>query len=114
MTENPDQIIEHKPSFCTCCGSDLSDTPEVMLLKRQVVDIPPIFPQYTEHRTFKRTCTCGHKNESVFPQEIRASISYGANIQATVAYLHTRQYLPFERMREFLWIYASYLFHREH
>lgn len=101
MVENPDQIINHKPDFCNCCGNDLSDKPEELLLKRQVVDIPVIFPKYTEHRIFKKTCSCGHQNKSVFPENVRTTISYGTNIQATIAYLHTRQYLPFERMSEY-------------
>lgn len=101
MVENPDQIINHKPDFCNCCGNDLSDKPEELLLKRQVVDIPVIFPKYTEHRIFKKTCSCGHQNKSVFPENVRTTISYGANIQATIAYMHTRQYLPFERMSEY-------------
>lgn len=101
MVENPDQIINHKPDFCNCCGNDLSDKPEELLLKRQVVDIPVIFPKYTEHRIFKKTCSCGHQNKSVFPENVKTTISYGANIQATIAYMHTRQYLPFERMSEY-------------
>jgi len=102
IVENPDQTIEYKPNFCNCCGNDLSNVQEELLLKRQVVDIPVIFPKYTEHRTFKKTCSCGHQNESAFPDNVRSTISYGANIQATIAYMHTRQYLPFERMSEFL------------
>jgi len=96
MAKNPDQIINHKPDFCNCCGNDLSNTPQELILKRQVVDI-----QYTEHRIFNKTCSCGHQNKSVFPENIRATISYGTNIQAVIAYMHTRQYLPFERMSEF-------------
>jgi transposase len=101
MVENPDQIINHKPDFCNCCGNDLSDKAEELLLKRQVVDIPVIFPKYTEHRIFKKTCSCGHQNKCIFPENVRATISYGTNIQATIAYMHTRQYLPFERMSEY-------------
>jgi transposase len=101
MVEHPDQIIRHKPDFCTCCGNDLSNTSQAFLLKRQVVDIPVISPTYTEHQIFKKTCSCGHQNSSVFLENIKASISYGSTIQATIAYMHTRQYLPFERMSEF-------------
>jgi len=32
---------------------------------------------------------------------VNTSISYGANVEATIAYLHTCQFLPFERMSEF-------------
>jgi transposase len=101
MVENPDKIVNHKPNFCNCCGNDLSEKLEELLLKRQVLDIPVVFPEYTEHRIFQKKCTCGHQNKAVFPENVRAPISYGANIQATIAYLHTRQYLPFERMSEF-------------
>lgn len=101
MVENPDQIFNHRPEFCNCCGNDLNNEPEEFLLKRQVVDIPAILPKFTEHRIFKKTCSCGHHNTAVFPENVRASISYGTNIQATIAYMHTRQYLPFERMSEF-------------
>jgi transposase len=101
MAETPDEIVCHSPDFCNCCGTNLSDEPAELLLKRQVVDIPAILPKYTEHRTFKKTCSCGHQNKAVFPKNVRATISYGANIQATIGYMHTRQYLPFERMAEF-------------
>lgn len=54
MVENPDQIINHTPEFCNCCGNDLYNEPEELLLKRQVVDIPAILPKHTEHRVFKK------------------------------------------------------------
>ncbi|TXD45817.1 MULTISPECIES: IS66 family transposase, partial [unclassified Polaribacter] len=101
MVENPDQIFNHTPEFCNCCGNDLKNESEEFLLKRQVVDIPAILPKYTEHRIFKKSCSCGHHTTADFPENVRATISYGANIQATIAYMHTRQYLPFERMSEF-------------
>lgn len=101
MVENPDQIINHTPEFCNCCGNDLNNESGEFVLKRQVVDIPIISPTYTEHRIFKKTCTCGHHNTAIFPKNVKATISYGTNIQATIAYMHTRQYLPFERMSEF-------------
>lgn len=101
MTGTPDSIIDHQPDFCGSCSKDLSETVPELISRRQVVDIPPIKPEYTEHRIYRRTCSCGHCNLSDFPVQVRTSISYGPNIQATIAYLHTRQYLPFERMSEF-------------
>ena len=101
MIENPDSIIEHKPEFCNLCGDDLSDEPATFILRRQVVDIPPIIPEFTEHRIFQKTCACGHHTKALFPSGVNSPISYGSNIQATIAYMHTRQYLPFERMSEF-------------
>ncbi|SFF20478.1 transposase [Flavobacterium xueshanense] len=66
-----------------------------------MVDIPIIFPKYTKHRIIKKTRYCSHQNKSDFPKNVRATISYDANIQAIIAYMHTGQYLPFERMSEY-------------
>jgi transposase len=101
MTENPDEIIEHKPQFCSLCGNSLSDVDTELISKRQIIDIPPISPQYIEHRIFRSICKCGHQTETVFPAGINSPISYGPNTEATIAYLHTRQYIPFERMSEY-------------
>ena len=101
MVENPDTIIIHKPDFCTNCGNDLKTSTFEYLIRRQIIDIPPIKPEITEHQIFKTICSCGFCNVSEFPVEVAAAISYGTNIQATIAYLHTRQYLPFSRMSEF-------------
>jgi transposase len=101
MTETPDFTVEHQPAFCNHCGADVSNRSSEFVMRRQVVDIPPIVPQYTEHRVYKTTCTCGHQTVSSFPAGINASISYGCGIEATIAYMHTRQYIPYERMSEY-------------
>lgn len=101
MTETPDFIIEHKPQYCNHCGKDITGIEAELVTRRQVVDIPPFIPQYTEHRTYRVVCSCGHQTVAAFPSGINAPISYGANIEAIIAYLHTRQYIPFERMSEY-------------
>ena len=101
MTETPDIVIEHKPQYCNHCGKDITDIEPELITCRQMVDIPPIIPQYTEHRAYRVTCSCGHQTEASFPSGINAPISYGPSIEAFIAYLHTRQYIPFERMREY-------------
>ncbi|OYU92743.1 MAG: transposase [Bacteroidetes bacterium B1(2017)] len=102
MTEHPDQIIDYVPDFCVECGSDLQDVPVEFIGKRQVVDIPIIKPQYVEHRIYQKQCNCGHATCGNFPQNVNASISYGANTESLIGYLFSRQYMPFDRMREFL------------
>jgi len=101
MVENPDTIILHEPNFCKNCGGDLTSTLSEFVSRRQLIDIPPIKPEYTEHQIYKKVCHCGFCNVSEFPKEVLHPISYGVNIQASIAYLHTRQYLPFARMSEF-------------
>lgn len=101
MVENPDTIVIHQPDFCNSCGNTLQDVLPEFIGRRQIIDIPPIKPEYTEHQIYRKTCSCGVLCQANFPQGIDFPISYGANIQATIAYLHTRQYLPFARMSEF-------------
>lgn len=101
MTENPDKVVDYVPDFCGKCGCDLEGVSEDFIGKRQVVDIPVIQPEYIEHRIYQKTCNCGHSNCASYPSNVKASISYGANTESLVGYLFSRQYMPFERMREF-------------
>ena len=101
MTATPDIVIEHKPFFCTCCGLDLHGQEAELISRRQVIDIPPIKPVYTEHRQYRAVCPCGHQTTGTFPQGIGAPISYGNHAEALIAYLHTRHYVPFARTSEF-------------
>jgi transposase len=95
------KVIQHIPAFCNCCGKDLSGVPEVMSEKRQVIDIPPIKTEYIEHQVFSKTCSCGHLTQSQFPQEVKSSVQYGSKVEALIAYMYARHYLPFNRMKEF-------------
>ncbi|MCK5907951.1 MAG: IS66 family transposase zinc-finger binding domain-containing protein, partial [Flavobacteriales bacterium] len=98
MVANPDEIIDLSPNFCNKCGSSLSSIPSEFISKRQITDIPPIDIKYTEYRVFEKTCTCGCQNKSSFPSDVNSPIGYGPNIQSHIAYLHTRQYVPYQRM----------------
>jgi transposase len=100
ISDSPTEIVVHSPNYCTCCGNDLSGVASDFIGKRQVVDIPPVVPVVTEHQVYGRLCSCGHFTESAYPAEAHSAVCYGSNIQALTAYLHARQYLPFERMCE--------------
>ena len=100
MVSTPDIVDRRVPGYCKQCGSDLSDTPTEFLGKRQVIDIPPIVPVVTEQRIYGRTCNCGHTTCGQYSKNANAPVGYGENIEGMVAYLHARQYLPVDRMRE--------------
>jgi len=97
-----DIIVEHKPNYCNCCGQDLTEVPEALIETRQVIDIPIIKSVCTEHRIYRKTCSCGHNMDSSFPSPLSAKVQYGAGVEALVGYLYARQYLPYQRMKEFL------------
>ena len=102
MTDNPDEIIEHRACFCPECGKDVSGEPFEFFEKRQVIDIPVIKQIVTEHRVYRCTCTCGKVVESDFPVDVNRPVKYGKGIESLVGYLSVRQYLPFKRLQEML------------
>ena len=102
MVESPNIIEKHLPSFCTCCGKDISSLLPEFVGKRQVIDLPEIKLQVREHQIFKRVCTCGHKTTGQYPIGANAPVSYGNNLESLIGYLHARQYIPFKRMEELL------------
>ena len=101
MAENPDEIVKHKPKICIVCGDLLPDENLYLSSRRQVIDIPPIEPRYIEHQVYSTICSCGHENTGNYPSYVKSPISYGLNIETLIAYLHTRQYIPSDRICEF-------------
>ncbi len=97
-----DQTVDHIPNYCHCCGKDLSNVCETVIETRQVIDIPIIQPVCIEHRIYRKICSCGHNMVSSFPAHVAAKIQYGPGVESLVGYMHARQYMPYERMREFL------------
>ena len=100
MVSDPNEIIDHAPEHCECCGKDLVDKPGKLVERKQVVDIPPIEPVVTEHRVYEKECSCGHVTISSFPKGVQAPVSYGPMIESLTGYFHSRQYIPFLRMHE--------------
>lgn len=95
-----DVIEEHEPGFCRGCGHDLGDIEAVLIERRQVVDLPPIVPIWTEHRVYSKTCVCGQVCKADFPDNVKAPVQYGRSIESLACYLSVRQYLPYKRMQE--------------
>lgn len=102
MCSLPDKVIVHSPGFCQKCSKDMSGLEGELWQRRQVVDLPVGEPLYTEHQCYNKTCSCGHVNKGMFPATVRACIQYGPNVESTVAYLSTRQYMPYGRICEYL------------
>ncbi len=97
-----DEIIKHVPDNCSNCGNDLSGHPEVLISSRQLLDIPPIVMKCIEHRLYRKQCSCGQTMQGSFPQHVASPVQYGPNVETLVSYLNARQYMPYNRMQEFL------------
>jgi len=102
FSQTPDSYENHIPSYCNCCGNDLISIPKQFESKYQVIDIPPISASTIEHHLYSKTCLCGNKTVARPLNMPKAPVSYGSNATALIAYLHSRQYIPFKRMQEIL------------
>lgn len=96
-----DEIVDHIANYCNCCGKDLSNLSETLIETRQVIDIPVIKPVCTEHRIYRKTCSCGHNMDSNFPAHVAAKVQYGPGVESLTGYMHARQYMPYKRLEEF-------------
>ena len=74
----------------------------VLSEKRQLIEIPAIKRVYIEHQVYEKKCNCGHITQSHFPQNIKSNVQYGSSVESYVSYFHSRQYLPFNRIKEML------------
>src|SRR5579872_2575189 len=52
----PDEILPHSPSQCSCCGTALEEVAGEEGERRQVFDLPPIVLKVTEHRLVSKVC----------------------------------------------------------
>jgi len=96
----PDVVVEHEPHSCGSCGSSLIGAPLMQTETRQVADLPPIELVWTEHRSRRRRCSCGHVTAGVFPEDVTAPAQYGPNLKSAAAYLCSYQHVPFARAAE--------------
>jgi hypothetical protein len=82
LVENPDAVERYEPAHCCQCGRSLADRPGEVTERRQVRDIPPIQVLVTEHQQIGKVCSCGCRNEGVFPTHITAPVQIGQRAPA--------------------------------
>lgn len=101
MIENPDEVVVHAPLVCGGCGASLVEAEVTATARRQVVELPVVVPVVTEYQAQTRRCSCCEQTTAAaFPPGVRAPVSYGPRLKATVVYLLARQHIPIERARE--------------
>lgn len=106
LVDTPDRLVVHHPAQCAACGValTLADGGErVGAERRQVVDLPPLALEVTEHRVVHVACAaCGVETAGVFPVEVSQPVQYGDRVRAAAVYLHDYQLLPYARATELL------------
>jgi transposase len=103
ITTEPDEIILHVPSVCRSCQShDACVSRACVGETRKVVDAV-VAVKVTEHQALVLDCPLqgiSHKGE--FPEDIKATIQYGENLQALVVAMNTVGAVSLNRTQEIL------------
>lgn len=101
LVERPARVIRHRAVRCHSCQSSLLAAPVIHHERRQVIEMVPPRLRVTEHRAEVRRCQrCGARTKGRFPDEVRATVQYGASVQARALYLLQYQLLPYGRVGE--------------
>jgi transposase/uncharacterized coiled-coil protein SlyX len=102
MVDHPDKVELHQVTHCQTCGICLADQAPDSVERRQVVDIPPLKLEVTEHRAEQKTCqTCGAVNKAAFPDGVNQPAQYGFGVKSLATYLNQYQLIPYDRVEEF-------------
>jgi transposase len=98
----PDREVRHEPDCCGRCGGGLAGRPVTGVERRQVLDLPPVRAEVTEHQLIERECACGVRTKAAAPQGAQPPACYGPRIAAVIVYLYTGQFLSTQRTAQAL------------
>jgi transposase len=103
MRATPDSIVDYRPLVCKGCAMGLAFATNTLQQRRQEIVLPPIVPQYVEHRSFSCICNkCGFNNQAALPKRLKGNVQYSPQISSLVGYLSVRQYLSYNRIAEMM------------
>jgi transposase len=103
LAATPDRVVVHAPAHCGACGAALAEVPASAVVRRQVVDLPPLRLEVTEHRAVTRCCPgCRRATTAAFPPSVAQPVQYGPRVLALGVYLRQYQLLPYQRSAELL------------
>lgn len=81
MSASPDRVVPHHPAQCGQCGADLRGVAPSAVERRQVVDLPPLALEVTEHQAATVCCPHGAQATTApFPDGIAPGVQYGPQL----------------------------------
>ena len=97
--QQPDAIVECRPSACDHCGTDLPQAAGRLLGTSQVVEIPPVRPVVIEAQRYEVGCpNCGRRQAGEYPLGLEAQRVFGPNLETLVCYFHHVQHISYQRL----------------
>jgi len=83
MIEEPDRVLVHSPATCAGCQAVLDGVAATGYERRQVVDLPPLRLEVSEHRAQEKICPrCRQTTRGTFPADVTTTVQYGAGLKA--------------------------------
>lgn len=99
----PDHVIQHKPSRCEHCPHRLECESRLCLKERRQVIDAVVDVDITAHDVLEVCCPLtGRTYCGDFPEDIRATVQYGQNLQSLVVSLNTVGAVSINRVHEIL------------
>jgi len=100
MSDTPDEVVEHRPDQCCCCGAALMvDLPAETVSVHEQVELPQVKPLITHHRRLAVGCpACGTRVVAPRPAAAQGT-PFGPRLHAVATYLKTLQALSYERLQ---------------
>lgn len=101
FSANPSRIESHRPKECSHCQHPLEASQKAISVeRRQVIDIPPVELEITEHQVERLVCTCcGQESTGSFPVSVTNPVQYGSRVKALAVYLKEEHFVPYARSR---------------
>jgi transposase len=98
----PDAVLVYEPEVCSGCGDGLAGRPVAGRERRQVIDLPQIVAQVTEHQLVARRCGCGQVTKALAPVGVTAPVQYGPRIAGLAVGLWHGQFLAKARVAQIM------------
>ena len=94
ISDTPDEVVEHRPGWCSCCSAVLmTDLPAETVSMHEQIEVPEVKPLITQHRRLAVRCpTCGTRVVAPMPETARGT-PFGPRLHAVATYLKTFQAL---------------------
>lgn len=101
---DPDHTVIHPVAErCEACGWLIAaDRVTVLPQGRQVIELPAIRFEVTEHRVQVAQCRCGKIHTGQFPAGVSQAAQYGPRVKAAAVYLTQYQQVPIDRAAQAL------------
>jgi transposase len=100
VSDDPDEVVDHRPDRCACCGGSLQgDLPVEVVSITERIELPEVVPVVTQHRRLALHCPwCRTRAVAPVPEEARGT-PFGPRLHAVATYLKSFQALSYERLQ---------------